>query len=149
MIEDKREAIDRRTKPTSPISRYSFLGRRKENRRTYENQNYYVDQYELKYWIVVLFILILCITDAILTLKLLQHGGIEMNPFMAYLIKKDAALFLIVKILITSVNVVILLVHKNFHVFGNLKISYIIYSVFFIYFLLILYEIFLFLRYIY
>lgn len=149
MIEERREAVDRRKKPTSPISCYSFLGRRKKNRRLNENKNYYVDRYEPRYLVLVLFILILCTADAILTLKLLQNGGIELNPFMAYLIKKDPILFLIVKLAITMANILILLIHKNFHVFGNFKLRYVIYSVFLLYSLLILYEVFLFFRYIF
>ena len=146
---EKRQLEDRRKNPTRPLSKYSFIGKRKENRRSKDGMNYYVDRYESKYLVLVIFILILCVLDALLTLKLLQYGGEELNPFMAVLIEKDALLFLISKISITAINLIILLVHKNFHVFGSFKLRYVIYSIFFLYFLLILYEIYLFLKHIF
>jgi len=146
---EKRQLEDRRKNPTRPLSKYSIIGSRKENRRSLDGVNYYVDRYESKYLFLVIFILILCVLDALLTLKLLQHGGKELNPFMAVLIEKDALLFLISKISITAINLIILLVHKNFHVFGNFKLRYIIYSIFALYFILILYEVYLYLNYIF
>ncbi|HDL19280.1 MAG TPA: hypothetical protein ENH29_09515 [Bacteroidetes bacterium] len=149
MPEQKRELEDRRKKPTRPISRYSFIGRRKKNRREVEKKNYYVDRYEPGILFIFITVLIFCALDALLTLKLLQYGGIELNPFMAVLIRKDSVLFFIVKIAITAVNTLILLLHKNFVVFGWFKFRTVIYSVFLLYFGLIVYELHLFLKYVF
>ncbi len=145
---EKRNVEDRRNRPTRPLSRHSFLGRRKENRRGDEDKNYYVDKYGSKYLILVFSILFLCLLDALLTLVLLNHGGVELNPVMAVLIKKDTTLFLVTKLTVTAVNLIILLVHKNFLIFGKFKLRYIIFTIFFLYFALIIYEIYLYLAFV-
>jgi hypothetical protein len=143
---EKRQVKDRRNKPTKPLTRYSFWGRRKGNRRLGENKNYYVDRYPSKYVLLIISIMLLCVSDAFFTLKILQQGGVELNPIMAVLIQKDPVLFLVVKFSITAVNLIILLVHKNFQLYGNFKLRYLIYFVFFLYFVLILYEIYLYVK---
>lgn len=149
MLEQNRELKDRRKSPTRPLSRYSFVGRRKQNRRQVEKTNYYVDRYEPGILFIFISVVFLCGSDALLTLKLLQYGGIELNPFMAALIRKDAVLFFIVKLAITIGNMLVLLFHKNFTIFGWVKLRTIIYSVFLFYFGLIVYELFLFLKYVF
>ncbi len=148
MSNKNRNIEDRRIKATRPFSRYSLVGRRKKNRRFDEDKNYYVDRYGPKYLILVVSILLLCAMDALLTLVLLNHGGVELNPVMAVLIEKDATLFLTVKLTITAVNLVVLLVHKNFLIFSRLKLRNIIFSLFFLYFILILYEVYLYIVYV-
>ena len=98
MSHKNRNIEDRRIKATRPLSRYSLVGRREKNRRLGEDKNYYVDRYEPKYLVLVISILLLCLMDALLTLVLLNHGGVELNPVMAVLIEKDATLFLTVKL---------------------------------------------------
>ena len=149
MQEQKRELKDRRKSPTRPLSRYSFIGRRKRNRRQAEKKNYYVDRYGPGILFIFIAVVFLCGSDALLTLKLLQYGGFELNPFMAVLIRKDAVLFFIVKLAITTGSMLVLLLHKNFIVFGGFKLRTIIYSVFLLYFGLIVYELFLFLKHIF
>ncbi len=144
-LASRRQIPDRRKRPTPPISKYTLRGRRMRARRGEENENYYVDRYESRYLFVILGVILMSLADAYLTLHLLQHGGIELNPIMLFFIRKDPTLFLVIKLSITSVGILFLLIHKNFHLFGNLKVCRIIYLVFFIYFVLILYEIYLFL----
>ncbi|MEE9168921.1 MAG: DUF5658 family protein [bacterium] len=112
--------------------------RRKEN-----DQNYYVDRYGFKYLFWILGIIILSIFDAYLTLNLLQKGGTELNPFMSMLINKNSMLFMAVKIAITSICILFLLIHKNFRFFGKIRVNYFIYSVFSLYVVLIVYEVYL------
>ena len=137
---ERRNNHDQRSKPTSPISRFSLKGKRQEARRKKENKNYYVDRYETRYFILIVSILFLCIFDAYFTFKILQHGGEELNPFLAKLIFDKPYLTLILKYVITACALVILIVHKNFYILRVVRITYIIYSVFIIYCLLILYE---------
>jgi len=148
MSHKNRNPEDRRIKATSPLSRYSLVGRRKKSRRFEEDKNFYVDRYETKYLVLIISILLLCLLDALLTLVLLNHGGIELNPVMAVLIEKDATLFLTVKLTVTAVNLIVLLVHKNFLIFGWLKLRYIMFSLFILYFILILYEVYLYMAYV-
>jgi hypothetical protein len=137
---ERRSLKDRRQKPTRPISRYAFIGRRRETRRSDEMDNYYVDRYEWQLLVLISLILIFCILDAFLTYKISQMGGSEWNRLMASFMERNLTLSLAVKFLITAVCAVFLLVHKNFRIFGLIRTQVAIYIIFFVYFTLLLYE---------
>jgi hypothetical protein len=67
-------------------------------------------------------------------------GGVELNPIMIVLLEKNVALSLVFKYLITASGLVFLLVHKNFRIFGNIRVSGLIYFVFILYVFLVLAE---------
>jgi len=138
---------DRRKNPTPLFSRYILKGRRMKARREEEAENYYVDRYEYKYLFLIIAIVTLSISDAYITLNLLQSGGIELNPFMEFLISKNSSLFLFIKIFLTAGCVLFFLIHKNFRVFGRLRIVNMMYTVFILYVVLIVYEVFLIVTY--
>jgi hypothetical protein len=140
MKSERRVVTDRRTSATKPFSFYTFRGRRRKSRRHDERQNYYVDRYNVRYLILVVAILILCFLDAYLTLLLLQVGAIELNPFMLYFIKKDVVLSMVVKYIMTAAALIIFLVHKNFRVFGGLRVRNLIYAILAVYSGLVLFE---------
>ncbi len=100
----------------------------------------YTNSYESHYLVLILSILLLCILDAHFTLHLLQLGGVELNPLMIPLLEKDVALSLVLKYLITASGLIFLLVHKNFRIFGNIRVSGLIYFVFILYVLLVFAE---------
>lgn len=139
MIE-RRHLKDRRMRPTKPISRYTFVGRRKRAQRWNELDNYYVDRYELHLLIIAGLIIVFCILDACFSLEIYRFGGSESNPLMSIFIKKNLVLSLIVKFLITATGSVFLLVHKNFKIFNTIKTHLFIYLIFSVYFVLVLYE---------
>ena len=58
-------------------------------------------------------ILFLSVIDAILTLFLITHGAIELNPVMAFYLDIGPYPFLWVKYALTSVGLLILLVFRN------------------------------------
>jgi len=140
MLDEKRKQTDRRRTPTKPFSRHMIKGRRKQARRVEEDKNYYVDRYEPHYLVFVLLILVLCVLDAYLTLKILHYGGTELNPLMITFIERDPFGCLLVKYLITAICLVVILIHKNFIVFGKVRAYYFIYVIFFLYLVLVLYE---------
>ena len=140
MRNENRVLRDRRYYATKPVSFYTFRGRRRKSRRIEECHNYYVDRYSVRYLVLIVAILILCFLDAYLTLLLLQIGAIELNPFMLYFIKKDIVLSMVVKYVMTATALIIILVHKNFRVFGGLKVRYLIYVILALYSGLVLFE---------
>ena len=140
-MEEKRRLSDRRRSPTKPLSRYSLKGLRSQARRSGENKNYYVDRYEPRFFILITLTLLLCVLDAYFTLKILQAGGKELNPFMLRIMEKHPGLALTAKYLITAVGIGILVVFKNFVVFGRVRVRSLIYVFFFLYLLLVSYEI--------
>ena len=141
---ERRKGTDRRKAPTRPFSKYIFKGKRKQERRKEEDQNYYVDRYDAKYLALVLSILALCVFDAYFTLKILHYGGKELNPLMIKFLDRFPEISLVVKYLITVISLVILLVHKNFILFGKIKAYFFLYIIFSLYFILVLYEVFFF-----
>ncbi len=140
MDTDRRRSSDRRISPTPPLSKYIFKGRRRKNRRRGEDQNYYVDRYELRYLLLITFILILCFLDAYFTLTLMRFGGFELNPFMLLLMNKNLSLALAAKYLITVFCLIFFLVHKNFRIFRRIRVNSLIYGVLCIYIALVAVE---------
>lgn len=140
MTIENRQLKDRRLKPTRPISRYTFIGRRDKARRFNELDNYYVDKYESQLLILISLIMIFCFLDAFISLKIFQLGGSEGNPLMSIFIKKNLILSFVVKFLFSAIFIIFLIIHKNFKIFGVIKTYLFIYLIFSIYFLLVLYE---------
>ncbi|RKY89759.1 hypothetical protein DRQ11_00160 [candidate division KSB1 bacterium] len=146
-VNDRRCRSDRRAKPTKPLSRYTFWGRRESARRAGEERNLYVDRYRPALLFTVLFILILNVLDAYFTLHLTEHGAREINPFMKYLVEKDPLCFLVIKYIIMVPCVIFLLVHKNFYVFrGKINVKVFIILVLIFYAALVGYELLLYFR---
>ena len=142
MQTERRSNSDRRKFPTRPFSKYILKGKRRHARRDEEDQNYYVDGYDAKYLALVLSILVLCVCDAYFTLKIIHYGGKELNPLMIKFLDKFPEMSLLVKYLVTAICLVILLLHKNFILFGKIKAYFFLYVIFSLYFLLVLYEVF-------
>ena len=140
MQTDRREQSDRRKFPTRPFSKYMFKGKRRHARREEEDQNYYVDRYELRYLFLIISILVLCFMDAFLTIILLQLGAEELNPFMLIFIEKDVVLSMVIKYVMTALSLICILVHKNFRIFRNLRVHSLIYIVLTLYIALVLFE---------
>lgn len=142
MHTEKRRNSDRRKFPTRPFTKFMFKGKRRHARRVEEDQNYYVDRYDAKYLALVLSIVVLCVFDAYFTLKIIHIGGKELNPLMIKFLDKFPEISLLMKYLVTVICLIILLIHKNFILFGKIKAYFFLYIVFFLYFLLVLYEVF-------
>ena len=142
MQPDRRKQLDRRKFPTRPFSKYILKGRRRHARREEEDFSYYVDRYDAKYLALILSIIVLCVFDAYFTLKIIHYGGKELNPLMIKFLDKFPEMSLLVKYLITAICLIILLIHKNFILFGKVKAYFFLYIIFSLYFLLVFYEVF-------
>jgi hypothetical protein len=141
MHTERRKESNRRKSPTRPFSKFIFKGRRRHARREAEDRNYYVDRYDAKYLALVLSILVLCVCDAYFTLKIIHYGGKELNPLMIKFLDKFPEMSLSLKYVITALCLVILLIHKNFILFGKVKAYFFLYVIFALYFLLVFYEV--------
>ena len=118
--EDERRLTDRRTLPTCLWDALRLLGQRKRNRRASESGRlFFVDRFGVITLILVLLMLALSMVDALITLDLLDAGCKEVNPVMSYLLGKGHVHFLLGKYVLTAVGLPILLVFKNFRLFGS------------------------------
>jgi hypothetical protein len=102
MDSDKRSGIDRRRQTRINIRLLVGNGNRRNIRRQKDRGHIFlVDRYSAGLFLAIVGILFLCITDAVLTLFLLNHGAHEINPLMAYLLNIGPSAFIIPKYGIT------------------------------------------------
>lgn len=105
---ERRSGIDRRETRLGGIRRLFFSGRRRNLRRADDRRKLaLLDHYSPKIFAIIVAILFLSLADAVLTLVLISHGAVELNPVMAYFLSKGDATFLIVKYLLTAMAVTI------------------------------------------
>ena len=111
---EKRSGNERRVRKL-PMLKYLFLpGRRLKTRRHEDSSKFFFfDRYSSKLFAAIVFILFLSVLDALLTLYLIEHGFLEINPVMAYFLELGPFAFMGAKYFLTSMGVVILLIYKN------------------------------------
>ena len=122
---------------------FSIFKRRRQSRRRDADsvENTFVDVHEPKLAIIYLLTLFLCMTDAFLTLNIIDNGGEEVNPFMAYLMDKDLSLFFWVKFAMTAFGMLFLISHKNFTFYRVINGYHLFYGIAVMYVALVNYEI--------
>ena len=113
-------------------------------RRSGDLADTYVDHYETRLLVVTMITIICCFLDATFTLNLLSVGATELNVFMATLIETDINTFIQFKIALTSLSLVLLVIHKNFSIGGIVRVLHILYFFCASYLTLIAYELYLF-----
>lgn len=125
---DKRNGPDRRNRPTSVWDTIVGSGHRLRHRRDGEHQQpYYVDRFPSTTFLLILLLLSLTVLDGILTLILVEADCHEINPAMRYLLDRGPSSFLIGKYILTSAGLPILLIFKNFRLFGTrFRVEYLI-----------------------
>ena len=103
--------------------------------------NTYIDWYEPWPLVASVVIILLSSLDALLTLILLNHGAVELNMLMDWLIKTDIRTFAAVKLAMTGLALIVLVLHFNFHLYRVLPVRYVMYALMPIYAFLIAHEI--------
>ena len=131
----RRTVPDRREKPTPILSRYSILGRRKDVRRDEDRRRHiYVDQYSLRFFLLLMGILLLGTADAFLTLHhVLVNNAEELNPVMDFFLGIGPKIFFNVKYVLTALCLTVLCLHKNLPI-----VKYLLGFVLLIYFVIVL-----------
>ena len=108
--------LDRRRAPTPRFSRYTLWGgRRKGPRRGEEREGMFVDLYGRRLFLLVLWIAMMNVGDSFFTLVHLQAGGVELNPVARLLLTTGRWNFVFTKSLLISLALIVLVIHKNFH----------------------------------
>ena len=138
-IEQRR--IDRRRVSHKTLLGTLFTNRRRTIRREENLLNSYVDWYGPWPLVATLSIILMCCLDAFFTLILINNGAVEMNIFMDWLIRKDIQTFTVVKIAITSLALIVLVMHLNFRIYRFFAVRYLMYALVPMYMVLITYEI--------
>ncbi len=143
---NRSNSTDRRRDEGIPGIWYLFFGNRNKVRRfdDYHQKSYFLDHYSLMIFSIIIGIILLSITDAMLTLYLIHHGAAEINPIMKHFLKYGPLPFLAAKYLLTTASVVLLLIYKNVHIFGTkIRAKYLFIIILLIFIFVVLWELFL------
>lgn len=138
----RRQLPDRRTRQVSLINlrHVGLKPRRQQARRDADVAGGYVDRYHARLWASALGITVCCCLDAFFTLTLLQMGATELNALMAVLIETDIRKFVTFKVALTSLSVILLVIHCNFRLANRLRVEHLLHLAFLAYAVLVGYE---------
>lgn len=111
----RRTVPDRRQMPTPILSRYTIKGKRKGVRRDEDRKRYiYVDRYSVRFFVLLMAILLLGVADAFFTVYHVNvNNAEELNPIMDFFLGKSPDLFFNVKYILTALCLIVLCLHKN------------------------------------
>lgn len=147
---ERRSGKNRRTKRFGDIRWLLNTGQRRHVRRLADRRKLQMlDLYPPKMLVWLILVLLLSVADALLTLWLIDNGAVEMNPVMAYYLNLGPNIFMAVKYLIT-VSVVLLAVLMNYvYIRGfGLKFSHLLNVSAACFAMVILWELFLIVRFV-
>lgn len=143
----RRYKYDRR----NPTLKGFLIGCLKSQRRNQRRENcpsyYQTDWYDLKLFVMALALLLLSITDAAMTMTLINNGAVEVNPFMDFLLNQSTNTFVYTKIILTSVCIIILVAHYHSKLFNTFRVDRILIFALSVYSALITYEVILYINY--
>ena len=137
---ERRRGPDRRSRLARALVYGSFHPRRLGPRREGEHGLGAVDWHHPWWLVVATLILVLCASDAVLTVVLISRGAYEVNPMLAPLIGGSGVLFAVVKVGLTGIGVVVLTLLSRVRAFGRLPVALVLYGVLAGYAVLIGYE---------
>jgi hypothetical protein len=140
---NRSNATDRRE--GAPGTWHLLFGRRKEVRRLDDHRkNFFIDLYSFKFFSIIIVVILLSIIDAMLTLYLIRRGAAEINLIMAHFLKYGPLPFFSAKYLLTTASMVLLLMHKDAHLFGTkIRAKYLYIIIFIVFASVVLWELYL------
>lgn len=136
---ERRTRIERRSLSLRTFLQGSVTPRRRDNRRGSEFEGL-LDWHEPHLMYLAITILMLSVTDALLTLNLISKGAQEANPIMNYLLMQTPMLFATIKMALTGSGIVVLVALARARIFRIIRISKIIHWCVIGYVALITYE---------
>lgn len=140
---DRRALPDRRQQKIRALLIGSVRPRRRRIRRRGSTAITALDWHPPKWFAVALLILTLSLIDSLLTLVLLDHGAIEINPVMRYFILEGGRVFALVKLGLTAGCMTLLILTTRSRAFGRSPAGAILYLTVLIYAGLVTYELWL------
>jgi len=108
---ERRSGHDRRQRNRPSLKDMLIYRRRRRPRRKEDRSKFVLlDHYGTSIGLSFITVLILSVVDAFMTLFLLSHGAVEMNPVMGYFLEINEYAFLSAKYGLTVVSVFIILI---------------------------------------
>lgn len=97
------------------LSKYTFVGRRRRNRRDSDPRtHYYVDWIQGPYLWALVAVVAFIVADSLSTLYIVSKGGAEANPLMRWFLERGTFWFLAAKAATALVGFLLLAVHRFF-----------------------------------
>lgn len=116
---DRRSGVDRRSQQRGGW-RYWLSGRRSVPRRRDDRRKAYrLDRYSVRTLVLILGLILLSVTDAVLTLHLISHGARELNPVLRYFLQHGPLAFFLAKYLLTCLPVFLIILNQNAFLFRS------------------------------
>jgi Domain of unknown function (DUF5658) len=137
---ERRESEDRRQRHWYALWLGSSARRRRLPRRGGERSPATVDWHQSRWLAVAMLIVLLSVSDALLTLMLMNQGAYEANPLMAPLVSGSGHSFAAWKLGLTVFGVITLVLFARLRLVGNLKVGSLLYLVLAVYLTLVAYE---------
>jgi len=107
-IEERRSGAERRAYSVAAFWHGARNPRRRAGRRAADATYPIIDWHSPRIFALVLAILLLCVSDGVLTVVLIANGAVEVNPFMARFVPHSLGWFAMVKLSLTAVGVGVL-----------------------------------------
>jgi hypothetical protein len=143
LTQERRDRAERRRRLWWSICYGSFNPRRRTPPRRLDDSSFHsLDWHSAHLLAVAISILLLSVTDAFLTLLLLQGGSAaEVNPIMAALLYRSVAVFAALKMAVTSVSLILMVILARYRFMRLLRVEWVLYGVLVAYMSLIGYEV--------
>lgn len=119
-------ATDRRALTLQTLFASGLSPRRRSGRRALDHEAP-VDFHDRRLLVPVVAMLLLSITDAFLTVRLINGGAYEANPLLAFVLREHPRLFATVKMGLTGLGVTLLVVLARARVFKVVRASAFLY----------------------
>jgi hypothetical protein len=134
---------DRRALTWRTLLASGLTPRRRGGRRA-SDQDLPVDFHDRRLLVPVLLMLALSVMDGFLTVTLMKDGATEANPLLALVLDEHPQLFAAIKMALTGGGAVLLVALAKARVFRVVRVSAILYGLVAAYFVLVVYEAWLF-----
>lgn len=138
-LTERRIRTERRRSVLRSLWRGNFERRRVAPRRSNERHAVVTDWFHPQWLAIAISVLLLSLSDAILTLTLISHGASEVNPLMDPLVRGTGHSFAYWKMGLTAMGVVVLTVLARLRI-GGQAVGNVLYAVLAGYIVLVTYE---------
>jgi hypothetical protein len=138
---ERRGRADRRRRIWWAVFYGSFKPRRRRPPRRLDDSRFHsLDWHAAHLFAVAIGILLLSVADAFMTVTLLAGGAEEVNPVMALVVYKSAAVFAGVKMAMTGMGVMLMVMLARYRFMRLIRVDVVMYGVLVVYLCLLSYE---------
>lgn len=137
---ERRSGIDRRRHSLKAYWHGARHPRRQAGRRAADLHYPIIDWHSPRVFALALTILLLCVSDGVLTVFLISHGAVEVNPFMALFVPHALGWFAAVKLGLTSIGAIVLVACSRMRLFRAIPGELVLLAICLMYAALVSYE---------